>query len=61
MKYLSLLRGINVGGKKVPMADLRILYDDLGFKNITTYIQSGNVYSKQMEKQLRWRQRSEKR
>jgi len=43
MQFLSLLRGINVGGKKVPMADLRSLYSDLGFKNITTYIQSGNV------------------
>jgi uncharacterized protein (DUF1697 family) len=43
MLSLSLLRGINVGGKKVPMLDLRGLYADLGFKNITTYIQSGNV------------------
>lgn len=43
MMYLSFLRGVNVGGKKVPMADLRLLYDELGFKNVTTYIQSGNV------------------
>jgi len=43
MILLSLLRGINVGGRKVPMADLRILYEELGLKNITTYIQSGNV------------------
>jgi uncharacterized protein (DUF1697 family) len=45
MIFLSLLRGINVGGRKVPMADLRLLYAELGFKNITTYIQSGNVIS----------------
>lgn len=43
MIHLSFLRGVNVGGKKVPMADVRILYAELGFKNIKTYIQSGNV------------------
>ena len=44
MKYLSLLRGINVGGrKKIIMAVLKVLYESAGFKNIVTYIQSGNV------------------
>lgn len=44
MKYISVLRGINVGGKRLlPMKDLKhILYDN-GLKNITTYIQSGNL------------------
>ena len=43
-KYISILRGINVGGKrKILMADLRELYQSLGFENIITYIQSGNV------------------
>lgn len=42
--YISILRGINVSGhKKVPMAELKQLYEELNFKNITTYIQSGNV------------------
>jgi len=42
--YISLLRGINVGGqKKVPMADLRALYETLGLGGVTSYIQSGNV------------------
>jgi uncharacterized protein (DUF1697 family) len=42
--YVSLLRGINVGGRaKVAMADLRELYAGLGFSDVTTYIQSGNV------------------
>ncbi|NQU33219.1 MAG: DUF1697 domain-containing protein [Bacteroidetes bacterium] len=42
--YISVLRGINVGGKrKILMADLKKLYLSLGFQNITTYIQSGNV------------------
>lgn len=43
-KYISILRGINVGGhRKILMADLRELYQSLGFENIITYIQSGNV------------------
>lgn len=42
--YISLLRGINVGGhKKIRMAELRALYESLGFANVTTYVQSGNV------------------
>lgn len=42
--YAALLRGINVGGNnKVPMADLRALCLGLGYDNVETYIQSGNV------------------
>jgi len=44
MKYISILRGINVGGhKKIKMADLKALYVALNFKAVETYIQSGNV------------------
>ena len=44
MIYISLLRGINVSGqKKIKMADLKSLYESLGFQEVTTYIQSGNV------------------
>lgn len=44
MKHIAILRGINVGGKrKLLMADLRTLFADLGFENVATYIQSGNV------------------
>ncbi|QNM84189.1 DUF1697 domain-containing protein [Polaribacter pectinis] len=43
-KYIVLLRGINVSGKnKIPMAGLRELLSDLDFKNVQTYIQSGNI------------------
>ena len=43
-KYIAILRGINVGsGRKVPMADLKILCEKLGLKNLQTYIQSGNL------------------
>ena len=42
--YISLLRGINVGGKKpIKMKALEALYKKIGFENITTYLQSGNV------------------
>lgn len=43
-RYVALLRGINVGGKnKLPMADLRECFEELGCTNVTTYIASGNV------------------
>jgi len=42
--WIGLLRGINVGGhNKLPMADLRKLYEDLGAETVVTYIQSGNI------------------
>ena len=42
--YIAFLRGINVGGhKKILMADLKVLLESLGFTNVQTYIQSGNV------------------
>jgi uncharacterized protein (DUF1697 family) len=43
-RYVALLRGINVGGKNaVPMPALKASFEDAGFGNVTTYIQSGNV------------------
>ena len=42
--YIAILRGINVSGqKKIRMEDLRELLNGCGFKNLQTYIQSGNV------------------
>ena len=44
IRYVVLLRGINVGtGRKVPMADLKKQCESLGLKNVQTYIQSGNL------------------
>lgn len=44
LTYISILRGINVSGQKlIKMDDLRKLYETLGFQNVTTYVQSGNV------------------
>ena len=45
MKYVALLRGINVGGKNlVPMAGLKKCLEELGFTDVATYIASGNVF-----------------
>lgn len=43
-KYIALLRGINVGGKnKIAMPELKKLFEDIGYKDVVTYINSGNV------------------
>ena len=44
IRYLALLRGINVGGNNIlKMEELRKLFEEAGFSNVTTYIQSGNI------------------
>ena len=43
-KYIALLRGINVGGKnKIAMPELKLAFEDIGFSDVVTYINSGNV------------------
>jgi len=50
-QYLALLRGINVGGKNlIKMSDLKACFEELGFSNVLTYIQSGNVLFQSGEK-----------
>jgi uncharacterized protein (DUF1697 family) len=42
--WIALLRGVNVGGKnKLPMKELASEFEALGFVDVQTYIQSGNV------------------
>ncbi|MHB1018381.1 MAG: DUF1697 domain-containing protein [Coriobacteriia bacterium] len=44
MKYVALLRGINVGGaNKISMAELKSAFEDAGMLAVRTYINSGNV------------------
>lgn len=44
MKYIALLRGINVGGNNIiKMADLKSAFEKCGCMNVSTYINSGNV------------------
>lgn len=43
-RYLALLRGINVGGNNIiKMAALKACFEGMGFADVATYIQSGNV------------------
>jgi uncharacterized protein (DUF1697 family) len=52
--FISMLRGINVGSqKRLRMETLRGIYEDLGFTNIRTYVQSGNVVFESPEQDQR--------
>ncbi len=43
-RYIALLRGINISGKnKVPMAELKQGFEALGYTEVKTYLNSGNV------------------
>lgn len=42
-RMVALLRAVNVGGRKLPMADFRTQVAELGWENVATYIQSGNL------------------
>ena len=41
--YIALLRGVNVGRNSLSMDRVRELWSGLGFRNVATYVQSGNV------------------
>jgi len=44
MKYIALLRGINVGGnRKVEMKRLKAMLESMGYTNVSTYLNSGNA------------------
>lgn len=44
LSFVALLRGINLGAKnKVDMKSLKLLFEELGYENVRTYIQTGNV------------------
>lgn len=50
MKYVALLRGINVGGNNpVKMSELKMAFEKYGHKNVLTYINSGNVIFESVE------------
>jgi uncharacterized protein (DUF1697 family) len=60
MRFVALLRGINVGGNViVKMSDLKTTFEDAGFKNVQTLLASGNIIfdsnssdTKQLEKKI---------
>lgn len=54
MKYVALLRGINVGGNSlIKMADLKVGFEGIGLTEVKTYINSGNVLFASDEKDSR--------
>lgn len=60
MRYVALLRSVNVGGKNIlKMEDLRSLFHQMKFSEVTSYIQSGNIlfesdpfYPEELEKNI---------
>lgn len=49
--YTALLRAVNVGGTSLPMTELKAMCEALGFSDIKTYIQSGNVIFRSDDKE----------
>ena len=43
MRWAALLKGINIGGKKIPMVELKALVEGLGHRDVKTLLASGNV------------------
>lgn len=43
MRYIAFLRAINIGGHVVTMAELKTMFESMGFKSVETFIASGNV------------------
>jgi uncharacterized protein (DUF1697 family) len=42
-RYIAFLRGINLGKRRLPMSQLKALFEELGFNEVETFIASGNV------------------
>jgi hypothetical protein len=52
--FVALLRGINVGGNNmIRMSSLKTSFERMGFKDVTTYINSGNLIFKAKEDDAR--------
>lgn len=58
--FVALLRGVNVGGNFLKMDRLRVLCDELGVKNVRTYVQSGNVVFEAPGSSSHWHQALER-
>ncbi len=42
-KFIAFLRGVNVGGRIIKMAELKTAFETAGFKKVSTFLQTGNV------------------
>mgnify|MGYP000719144608 CR=1 FL=1 len=43
LKYIAFLRAINIGGRRIKMAPLRALFEELGLAKVESFIASGNI------------------
>ncbi len=57
-RFIAVLRGINVSGKNmIKMPNLVKTFEDLGFADVNTYLQSGNILFRSGEKNTDWEQK----
>ena len=49
VKYIAFLRGINIGGHRVKMEHLHELFREMGFVDVRSYIQTGNIFFETIE------------
>ncbi|ANH82763.1 hypothetical protein A8C56_18850 [Niabella ginsenosidivorans] len=52
MQYIILLRGVNVGGRTIKMAALKSCFEENGYQNVQTILQTGNVIVQANEKNI---------
>lgn len=52
MQYIILLRGVNVGGRTIKMADLKSCFENNGYEDVQTILQTGNVIINTTEKNI---------
>ncbi len=52
--YIALLRAVNVGGNLLKMDRVRAIWSELGFSDVRTYVQSGNVVFESEGKPASW-------
>lgn len=43
MRWAALLKGLNIGGKRIPMPELKALIERMGYRDATTLLASGNI------------------
>ena len=60
MKYVAFLRGINISGKnKIPMNELKKEFEKNRYKNVITYLNSGNIIFESLDNEssyiIRWK------
>ncbi len=58
--YVVFLRGVNVGGRIIKMADLRTSLEKAGFKDVKTILQTGNVIFESDKDEVELKQQIEK-